>query len=165
MHSNLNLKMENYIVSEGGLVATKNSGGGDWNCTIIGNKEIPKNKISKWKIKLNNFKIESNSCNILIGIGPENINNDINFYDRCWTYSCGDSTKIIKSKQTPNYNGHSEQLKKGDIVEVIVDRMSNNLSFAINDSDFGIACSQIPKNDTLYPIILICNPNQKVEIV
>ena len=156
---------KNYIVSEGGLVATKNSSRSEWNCTIIGDKEIPKNQISKWKIKLNNFKIESNTCNILIGIGPENPNNEINFYENCWTYSCGDSTKIIKSSETSNYNGHSKQLKKGDIVEVVVDRISGNISFAINDSDYGIASSQIPKDDTLYPIILIFDNNQKVEIV
>ena len=39
----------NYILSNNGLIATKNNGGDCWNCTIVGNKEIPKNKISKWK--------------------------------------------------------------------------------------------------------------------
>ena len=46
----------NYNVTNNGNVATKNNGGNDWNCNIIGDKEIPKNKISKWKIKLNNFE-------------------------------------------------------------------------------------------------------------
>ena len=37
----------NYTLSNNGLIATKTSGGDSWNCTIIGDKEIPKNKISK----------------------------------------------------------------------------------------------------------------------
>ena len=155
----------NYTVSEDGLVATKNSGGDEWNCTIIGDKEIPKNKISEWEIKLNNFKIKSNTVNILIGIGPKNINNKVNFYDECWTFSCGDSNIILRSSSTKDYNGHSGELKKGDRVKVIIDRISGTLTFAVNNSNYGIACSQIPKDDILYPIILINDQNQIVEIV
>ena len=68
----------NYTISNNGLIATKTSGGDFWNCTVIGDKEIPKNKISKWKIKINNFKIKNNSWNILIGVGPKNVNNEDN---------------------------------------------------------------------------------------
>ena len=42
----------NYDVIYSGLVAKKNSRGEKWNCTIFGDKEIPKNKTSKWKIKI-----------------------------------------------------------------------------------------------------------------
>ena len=49
---------QNYNVSNNGLVATKTKGGDTWNCTIIGDKEIPKNKVSKWKIRINNFEIK-----------------------------------------------------------------------------------------------------------
>ena len=31
----------NYILSNNGLIATKNNGDDCWNCTIVGNKEIP----------------------------------------------------------------------------------------------------------------------------
>ena len=48
----------NYNVTNNGFTATKNNGGDGWNCTIVGDKEIPKNKISKWKVKLNNFIIK-----------------------------------------------------------------------------------------------------------
>ena len=71
----------NYEVTNNGLVAIKNNGGDAFNCTIIGNKEIPKNKISKWKIKLNSNTKQS--WDILIGIGPNNQNNEINFYNKC----------------------------------------------------------------------------------
>ena len=155
----------NYSVSENGLIATKNSGEDDWNCTIIGDKEIPKNKITKWKIKLNNFIIKSNTINILIGIGPNNPNNEDCFYRECWAFCCGTSEIVIKSNDSKKYKNHSGKLKEGDIIEVTVDRISGNLSFAVNDLDYGIACSQIPKEDILYPIILINDQNQIVEIV
>ena len=155
----------NYKVSKNGLIATKNGGGDDWNCTIIGDTQIPKNKITKWKIKLNNFKIKSNTCNVLIGIGPDNQNNKYCFYDECWSFCCGTSEIVIKSKEPKNYQNHSGKLKEGDIIEVTVNRISGNLSFAVNDMDYGIACSQIPKEDILYPVILINDEKQIVEII
>ena len=139
---------QNYSVSENGLTASKTSEGTTWDCSIFGDKEIPKNRISKWKIKLN----EIGSCYIIIWIGPQNPNNKSCFYQDCWSFLCYDSKKVIKSSSQSDYNGHAGQLKKGDIVEVIVDRKSWNLSFAVNDIDYGIAHSEIPKDDTLYPV-------------
>ena len=63
------------------------------------------------------------------------------------------------------YNNLEGKLKKGDIVEVIVDRNLNNLSFSINGIHHGIACSQIPKDDILYPTVIIYEQNHIVEIV
>ncbi len=63
------------------------------------------------------------------------------------------------------YNNHREMLKKNDIIEVIVDRKLGNLSFAINDINFGIACSNIPKEEVLYPTVVIYQQNHAVEIV
>ena len=51
----------NYIINENGLIATKKGYIG-WNCSIIGDKEIPKDNISKWKIKINN--IANNKLNL-----------------------------------------------------------------------------------------------------
>ena len=157
---------KNYSVSNNGLIAKKTSGGDCWNCTIIGDKEIPKNKISKWKIKINNFEIKYNTANILIGIGPNNPNNKNNFYDECWSFICGESMLSLKSGVGTNYNNNkNEKLKKGDIIEVIVDRKAGTLSFSINDSNYGTAYSQIPKDDILYPIVMINDENQIVELL
>ena len=75
----------------------------------MGNKEIPKNKISKWKIKINNFEIKDNTCNILIGIGPDNPNNEENFYMKCWTFICGESQIVIKSGNGTKYNNKNKK--------------------------------------------------------
>ena len=153
----------NYNVTNNGLVATKNNGGSNWNCTIFGDKEIPKNKISKWKIKI---KADTKqSWDILIGIGPNNPNNENSFYNKCWSFISSNSTLLLKNGTSINYNNHSGRLKKGDIVEVIVDRQLGNLSFAVNGSNYGIACSDIPKEDELYPTVLIYDQNLIIEIV
>ena len=154
---------QNYIISNNGLIATKNNGGNGWNCTVFGDKEIPKNKISKWKIKLNSDTKQS--WDIIIGIGPSNPNNEKEFYKNCWSFMSSNSKLLLKSTSTTEYNNHSERLKKGDIVEVIVDRKLGNLSFVVNGSDYGIACTSIPKEDILYPTITLYDQNLQIEIV
>ena len=47
---------------------------------MIGDTPIPKNKISKWKIKLNSETKQS--WDIIIGIGPNNPNNEKAFYKK-----------------------------------------------------------------------------------
>ena len=156
----------NYILSNNGLIATKNNGDDCWNCTIVGNKEIPKNKVSKWKIRLNNFEIKNNTWNVLVGIGPDNPNNEQNYYNKCQSFICGESQISIKSGSGKRYNNKEyKSLEKGDIIEVIVDRQLGNLSFSINDDNYGIACSEIPKEDILFPIVMINDQNQIVEII
>ena len=64
---------KNYSVTNNGLIATKNNVGNQFNCVIVGDKEIPKNKISKWKIKINK-NISKNYSDFYIGIGPNILN-------------------------------------------------------------------------------------------
>ena len=154
---------QNYTISKNNSVATKNGGGNNWNCTIFGDKEIPKDKISKWKIKLNSDNKQS--WDILIGIGPNNPNNENCFYRKCWSFLCSNSELILLGDSTTKYNKNSGRLKKGDIVEVIVDRKLGNLSFVVNGTDFGIACNKIPKEDILYPTITLYDQNLQVELV
>ena len=151
----------NYTLSNNGLIATKSSGGYDWNCIVMGDKEIPKNKKSKWKIKLNT-DISGYYCDLYIGIGPNNPKGSL--YDECWSFRCNDSRLIIKGKNLL-YNNLNGKLKKGDIIEVIVDRKLSKLSFSINGVNNGIACSEIPKEDVLYPTIIIYEKNHIVELI
>ena len=87
---------QNYTVTCNGAVAKKTSGGDQYNCTIIGNKEIPKNRISKYKIRLN--KIINDNWSILIGIGPNNPNNESNFYKKFWSFNYQNGCLSIKSR-------------------------------------------------------------------
>jgi len=151
----------NYKVTNNGLIATKNSGGSAWNCIIYGDKEIPKNKISKWKIRINS-DISGKLRDLYIGIGLNNAKGLL--YDFCWSFICSHSEKKLRG-ETLKYNNLGGKLNKGDIVEVIVDRKLNNLSFSINGTNQGIACSQIPKDDILYPTVIIYEQNHEIEIV
>ncbi len=70
----------NYSFIENQTTATKINGGDSWHCTIVGDTEISKNKISKWKIRLNEFTMKSGYYwDVLIGIGPDKPNNQNNF--------------------------------------------------------------------------------------
>ena len=137
-----------------------------WNCVIVGDKEIPKDKISKWKIKINKDKTRKGSIDIFIGIGPKIFNSKL--YNECWSIYSNSTDSIIRLRlkdKDLNYDNHKEKLKEGDIIQVIVDRKKGNLSFAVNDVDFGIACSTIPKEDELFPTVVLYEKGLKVEIV
>ena len=138
--------------------------GNDWKRGIIGDKVIPKNMKSKWKICLENINGKSGyDWTILIGIGPNNPNNEENFYTKCWSF-IADKSEIYNGKCL-KYNNHSGRLKKGDIVGVIVDRQNQTLSFKVNGTDYGIAFNDIPKDDELYPTINIYPKDFSISIV
>ena len=154
----------NYIVSDNGLVALKADGGYNWNCYILGDTIIPKNAVSKWRIKLKHFEIKKNIWNIMIGIGPDNLNNEELFYKSCWSFICGNSKINIRNLLNKKYMRKERKIKKGDIIEVIVDRIFGNLSFAVNGVNYGIAC-KIPLENDLYPVIAMYDIDQIVELV
>ena len=156
----------NYNLSNNCLIATKQNGGDKFNCVVIGDKEIPKNRISKWKIKIIKYKDKSKGNNdIYIGIGPKIFRG--NLYNECWSIkSDGNSrVKLQLKKKSLNYDNHNEEIKEGDIIEVIIDRKLGNLSFALNDVNLGLACSEIPKEEELYPTIVLYEQGVSVEIV
>ena len=98
----------NYVVTNDGKIATRNEERG-FDCTIIGNREIPKNKISKWKLKINS---DFNNA-FIIGIGPENINKEKDFFQKCWSFDCSNCELILKSQSYSDYNDNNKfKLKK-----------------------------------------------------
>ena len=150
---------ENYKVDDKGLNITKLKS--NWGGLIQGEKEIPKNKITKWKIKINT-DLNPTYDELYIGICKKNAKH----YKEAWSvYSKCLSIYLCLEGNSLVYNNHKEKLKKGDIIEVIVDRIENKLSFAINNVNFGIACSNIPKDIELYPSILLYEENLNVEVI
>ena len=153
----------NYQVSENGLIATK-KGNFEWDCVILGDKEIPKNVISRWKIKLKYIcNYTRNSWSILIGIGP-NYDDSKNFHHKCWSFICGESTINIRNKVS-QCGLNKERLKSGSIIEVIVDRVKGHLSFIVNGQNTGVVCKEIPKDEILYPFVSLYDNEQIVEII
>ena len=155
----------NYKLSQNNLIATKESGGNTWNCSILGDFILPKNKISKWKIKLKKFSLQSgNGWYILIGVGPSNLNQNYNGnYYNCWTFICGGCGLSLKSGSSTDYCGN-KKLKEGDIIEVIMNNINGELSFSVNDSNCGVAC-RIPLDIDLSPVVLINDQGDSIELL
>ena len=106
----------NYTLSKNGKIAEKTNGGNNWNCSIIGDTQIPKHKLSKWKIRLNKFEITNNTINICLGIGLDNSYDGERFFMYCWLLSCGESQLMLKTGTRTSYNNSSGKLKEGDII-------------------------------------------------
>ena len=155
----------NYKLSQNNLIATKESGGDDWNCSILGDCILPKNKISKLKIKLKKFsKRSGNGYYILIGVGPSNLNqNSTTNYNNCWTFICGGYGLSLKSGSGTTYCGN-KKAKEGDIIEVIMNTINGELSFSLNDYNCGVAC-KIPLEPDLSPVVLICDQGDSIELL
>ena len=155
-------KGQNYELSNDNKIA-KRIGDNGFDCTIIGNKEIPKNKISQWIYKINSDIKGA----FIIGVGPDNPNNIIEFYRNCWSLDINNMKLILLSGKYSDYKNKNIDIKvkKDDIIKVEVDRINNTLSFFINDQCCGIASAEIPQNDTLYPIVILQNTNSSIEII
>ena len=160
-------KGENYELSKNGKIATKINGGNSWNCTIFGDTKLPKNKICKWKIRLNKFSMKSgNFWDICIGVGPYSKNNLNSYYNNCWSFICGCSKLSIKSGNEINYYFKEyKPLKEGDIIEITMNMKIGELSFSVNGINYGIASKNIPIDIELYPIVLINDLQESVEIL
>ena len=71
----------------------------------------------------------------------------------------------MKNNNILNYNQINKGLDEGDIVEVIADRGTGNLSFCVNDINCGFSSSDLPKEEILYPIVILYEQDLSVEIV
>ena len=156
---------QNYTLSGNNLIATKTNGGSDHNCNILGDIVLPRNQISKWKVKLKKFSNPTSyDWNIIIGVGPSNLNqNDYEPYNKTWTFICGSSNISIKSGSPTNYKG-KKKLKEGDIVEVIMNNITGELSFSANDINYGVAC-KIPLDIDLSPFVCLYVQGDSVELI
>ena len=45
-----------------------------------------------------------------------------------------------------------------------MDTSKGILSFSVNGNDYGIACNNIT-NDNLYPIVMICDKGESIELI
>ena len=157
---------KNYSLSNNDLIATKTNGGSSFNCNILGDIILPKNKINKWKIKLRKYSYSNiYDWNILIGVGPSNINqNDENLYNKTWTLICGSLNVSINSGSQTKYKENKGKLKEGDIIEVIMNTINGELSFSINGENYGVAC-KIELDISLSPFVLINFEGQSIELL
>lgn len=154
----------NYSLSNNDLIATKTKGGQIHCCNILGDIILPKNKINKWKIKIKKFAYSDYEWTILIGISPFNLNQNMsNPYEKAWTFLCGSSKLSINSGSQRDYIGKKERLKEGDIIEVILNT-NGELSFSVNDVNYGVAC-KIPMDIDLSPFVNLYKEGDSIELL
>ena len=156
---------KNYSITYNGLIATKLFNN-DWSSSILGDNEVPDNRLSHWRIRLNKI-IESkeNTWHILIGIGPF-YDSSYLFHHKCWSFIVGKCELCLRQEKPTPYNiEKKKRLNEGDIIEVIVDRQKGELSFKVNGEDFGIAAKDIPKEGQLFPFVSMYEAGQIVEIL
>ena len=88
-------------------------------------------------------------------------------YNDCWNI-CQSGEKIsfrMKNNIPINQSNIDRGLNEGDVVEITADRTSGNLSFSVNGISCGFASSALPKNEELYPIVILYEQGLSVEIV
>ena len=111
----------------------KKIGNKGWNCVIIGDKEIPKNRISEWKIRINSSPKEDNNNDLFIRICP-NIFKDVPQGDCYSIYKKGQKGIGLRMKKNDSLmQNYKDNIKKGDIIKVIIDIKLGNLSFCVNN--------------------------------
>ena len=124
----------------------KVTGGTKWNCSAIGDKNLIKGSINKWKLQLT-----KKTGNIVFGIVPKVI--DLNSIDN-WkkgyiTCSCNFGKHNLGIYQ----EFASLKAEEGNIFEIIVDLEMGELSFSVNGNNLGIFCQNIIKNIEYVPFL------------
>ena len=147
-------------------------GNGGWG-TIMGNMTLPANKVTSWDIKI--LQSETNDGDgILIGVAPFDIDQG---YERNtkrgWYLHCWDST--LWSGLPHNYDlpgksygprrGCGNYIQAGGVVGVVMDTSEGDLSFIINDVNFGVAYEDVPLDKPLVPVILPYHERDSFEII
>ena len=122
--------------------------------------ELEKSKEHKWKIKI----IKSYNKCIMVGVAPIDFDINSSDYSNCgWYFYCYDST--LYSGPPFNYSCKGTNLSKvNDEIIVIMNMEKRTLKFIINNEDKGDSYKNIPLDKPIYPAVLLCNPNDSVEI-
>lgn len=159
------------VVERNPRVATK-TGDNDEFCTAIGSTLIPANTVSSWTIKILKSK-DNNGSRIYIGVAPFDIdqNDDYNVGKIGWFFYCYYPT--LFSGPPHKYWGRTygprkregEYVHSGDSVRVVMDTTKGELSFGVNETDYGVAYTGIPLDKPLVPCVAFRYKGDSVELI
>ena len=121
---------------------------------------LEKNREYRWKIKI----IKTQNYEIFVGVSP--IDYDINksSFDNCygWYLSC-ENFKLY-SGPPHNYNKKKTNLGKKNEIIVIMNMQNGTLRFITDKEDNENYYKNIPLDKPITPSIILCCPNDSVEI-
>lgn len=153
-----------YDLDKNKLIATRNDEGKYKWCSVIGDKILPKNSISEWKIKIVNY--DGGIHDLLIGVTPANINQFYDNINTSWTFGCCCSKLFLKNNTHSNYkSSETVKLKINDIIGVKMNTSKGELSFTVNGVDYGCATNKIPKDLDIVPIVMLFYKGNSIELL
>ena len=168
---NVDEKKKYFIDEENPRVATNINQ--DW-CTIIGNTDLPPNKVTSWSIKVLKSGRNDGGC-IYIGVAPHGIDqNSFNNRNNCgWYFDCYNSWLCSEpphsygwpGKEYGPRKGDGEYVHNGDSVGVVMDVSKRELSFIVDGVNHGVAYKGIPLDKPLVPCVLLYFADDSVELV
>ena len=157
---NVNENKKYLITGEKDNILIKSGKDGEWT-GVICDKELQKNKIHSWKIKI----LESQNNDIMIGIAP--IDFDLNSPDlkKCgYFFNCNDS--CLYSGEPYNYNGNETDFEGVD-EEMTITLDLNERELHLESYSYGsyVLYNNIPLDRPLVPVVLLYNINDSIKII
>lgn len=142
-------------------------------CTIIGTTPVPPNRMTAWGIQILKSQENASGFGIYVGVAPSDINqgDDDNFNKCGWYIDCANST--LFSGPPHNYMGepygpmrwYGQFTRMGDTVGVILDTMKGELSFVLDNVNYGPGYMSIPLNKPLVPCVLLRSKGDSVVLL
>ena len=127
---------------------------------IICENELEKSKEHKWKIKI----LKTTNKYIMVGVAPIDFDINSSSWNTCgWYFYCYNS--CLYSGTPYNYGGVGTNLSKvKDEIIINIDMNKRTIKFLINNEDKGDSYTNIPIDKPLFPVVLLDNTNDSVEI-
>ena len=130
------------------------------------NGTIYENELNKsieehtWKIKI----LKTQNKYIMVGVAPIDFDINSSNYSTCgWYFYCYDST--LYSGPPYKYSSKNSGLSKvNDEIIIKMNMKKRTLKFIINNEDKGDSYTNIPIDKPIFPAVLLCQPDDSVEI-
>ena len=119
----------------------------------------------KWKIKI----LKSKYKQIMVGVAPIDFDINSSSYESCgWYLYCHENYNIplLYSGPPYNYRGKATNLNKvKDEIIIVMNMKKRKLKFILDNEDKGESYSNIPIDKPIFPVVLLYNKDDSVEIV
>ena len=162
-----NIKEERkYMISgENENIITKTGTDNNWAGTICECKLDNSKEEYKWKIKI----LKSKQKNIMVGAAPIDFDINSSFYNTCgWYLHChyNYNNPSLYSGPPHNYSCKLTNLNKiKDEIIIVLNMKRRTLKFIIDNEDKGESYSNIPIDKPIFPVVLLYDKDDSVEIV
>ena len=127
---------------------------------VLCENSLEKNREYRWKIKI----IKTQHYEIFVGVSPIDFDINKSSFNKCygWYLSC-ENLKLY-SGPPHNYKEKKTNLGKKNEIIVIMNMKNGTLKFITDKEDNENYYTNIPLDKPITPAVILCNPNDSVEI-